>query len=367
MIKEDFMGLKKKVTTKDIADHIGISQSAVSMILNNKSNVSFSEHTRQKVFDTAKELGYQKKKKNSDSTNKPLSKVILIMCPFLSNHYYTTLVHSITERAHDYGYLTFVAPTLRNPSTEQYYLDLVQDDLDTAGIVYLYPTSFLTEVNDMSKRIPIVNIGDKNDAINFDSIHVSSSKPARLVAEHLISLGHRKITYISTPISDIERSRSKRYDALVATFQEHGFGDDCVNIRSLSPGEYNLLSPNLLEYSSGYNLTKQILEEGTDSTAFVGYNDMVAFGILDALYEMKYKVPNDFSVCGFDNISMANMNRISLTTVEHSIEAKGREAVDIIIRIRDSKTKNQPQSFVTKLEFEPFIVKRKSTGKARSN
>ena len=207
------------------------------------------------------------------------------------------------------------------------------DDKNTAGIIYLYPTSFLPEVNEMSKQIPIVNIGDKNDEITFDSIHISSVKPARLVAEHLISLGHRKITYISTPITDIERSRSKRYDALVATFKEHGFGDDCVQIRSLSPGEYNLLSPNLLEYSSGYNLTKQILEEGTDCTAFVGYNDMVAFGILDALYEMKYKVPNDFSVCGFDNVPMADMNRISLTTVEHSIEAKGREAVDIIVRI----------------------------------
>ena len=209
MIKEDFMGLKKKVTTKDIADHVGLSQSAVSMILNNKTNVSFSDSTRQKVLDAAKELGYQKKKKSIEQTSKPLSKIILIMCPFLSNHYYTTLVHSITERAHDYGYLTFVAPTLRNPSTEQYYLDLMKNDMDTAGIVYLYPTSFLPEVNDMSKQIPIVNIGDKNDEITFDSIHVSSSKPARLVAEHLISLGHRKITYISTPISDIERSRSR--------------------------------------------------------------------------------------------------------------------------------------------------------------
>ncbi len=109
-------------------------------------------------------------------------------------------------------------------------LDLMKNDLDTAGIIYLYPTSFLPEVNEMSKQIPIVNIGDKNDEITFDSIHISSVKPARLVAEHLISLGHRKITYISTPITDIERSRSKRYDALVATFKEHGFGDDCVQI-----------------------------------------------------------------------------------------------------------------------------------------
>ena len=55
------MGLKKKVTTKDIADHVGLSQSAVSMILNNKTNVSFSDSTRQKVLDAAKELGYQKR------------------------------------------------------------------------------------------------------------------------------------------------------------------------------------------------------------------------------------------------------------------------------------------------------------------
>jgi LacI family transcriptional regulator len=75
------------------------------MILNNKTNVSFSDSTRQKVLDAAKELGYQKKKKSIEQTSKPLSKIILIMCPFLSNHYYTTLVHSITERAHDYGYL----------------------------------------------------------------------------------------------------------------------------------------------------------------------------------------------------------------------------------------------------------------------
>ena len=122
----------------------------------------------------------------------------------------------------------------------------------------------------------------------------------------------------------------------------------------------------MLEYSCGFNLTKEILTEGTDSTAFVAYNDMVALGILDALFDMKYKVPNDFSVCGFDNIPMADMRRISLTTVEHSIEAKGREAVDIIVRHRESKTKNRPRSFVTKLEFEPFIVKRKSTGKARN-
>ena len=57
------MASKKKVTTKDIAKHANVSQSAVSMILNKKSNVSFSEETRLKVLNAAKELGYEKRKK----------------------------------------------------------------------------------------------------------------------------------------------------------------------------------------------------------------------------------------------------------------------------------------------------------------
>ena len=65
------------------------------------------------------------------------------------------------------------------------------------------------------------------------------------------------------------------------------------------------------------------------------------------------------------NTQYISVMQIKILRQQHSIEAKGREAVDIIVRIRDSKTKNQPRSFVTKLEFEPFIVKRKSTGRAK--
>lgn len=60
------MGLKKKVTTKDIADHVGLSQSAVSMILNNKSNVSFSESTKKKVFDLC-ERAWLPKRRNKQN------------------------------------------------------------------------------------------------------------------------------------------------------------------------------------------------------------------------------------------------------------------------------------------------------------
>ena len=62
-----------------------------------------------------------------------------------------------------------------------------------------------------------------------------------------------------------------------------------------------------------------MLKEHTDLTAIVGLNDMIAFGILDALYEEKYKVPGEMSVMGCDNTLFARMHHIALTTVEHFV------------------------------------------------
>ena len=69
---------------------------------------------------------------------------------------------------------------------------------------------------------------------------------------------------------------------------------------------------------------------GTASTAFIGNNDMTALGIMDAITKLGYKIPFDYSVCGFDNIPLASMKQISLTTIEHATVQKGHEAVDLI-------------------------------------
>ena len=91
--------------------------------------------------------------------------------------------------------------------------------------------------------------------------------------------------------------------------------------------------PNIdSEYKIGYDLTKELLREHNDITAIVGLNDMIAFGILDALHEEKYKVPADISVMGCDNTLFAKMHKVSLTTIEHFVVFKGRDACDIIMK-----------------------------------
>ena len=115
------MGKRNKVTTRDIAEYTGVSQSTVSMILSNKPHVSFSKETIDKVRQGAKELGYKKPVAGVKKKEQALAKSIIVICPLLSNGYYSMIIHSITERAKDYGYTVFTVSTLRDVSQEELY------------------------------------------------------------------------------------------------------------------------------------------------------------------------------------------------------------------------------------------------------
>ncbi|WP_353846042.1 LacI family DNA-binding transcriptional regulator [Clostridium sp. ZBS15] len=354
----------RKITTKDIADYAGVSQSTVSMVLNNRPDVSFSYETREKVLNATKVLGYEKNKKTCSDT--ALSKLIIIMCPSLSNLYYTMLIHSITEQANKHGYSIFIAPTMRNPKLEKHYLNMYSN-LKVAGIIYLYQSTLVSQIKDLVSSAPVVLISDKNEDLDLDSVELNSHKTGYIIGEHLLSLGHKKVAYISTPLLAHEIPRIQRLNGLKKSFYDHNVDIDNIIIKNEDIQNTTKYPLDKTEYLTGYNLTKKLLAEKTDVTAFIGTNDMVAIGIMDALTEMKYKIPNDFSVCGFDNTLLSSLQKISLTTVDHAIENKGTEGVNIILKKINSKSSNsQNRSCIMRLEYEPFIVKRNSTGIART-
>ena len=103
------------------------------------------------------------------------------------------------------------------------------------------------------------------------------------------------------------------------------------------------------EYRIGYDLTKELLRTEKDLTAIVGLNDMIAFGIMDALQDMKYKVPGDVSVMGCDNTLFSKVKKVSLTTIEHFVVHKGMDACDIIMK----KISSRDWKYT---EFEPVSI-----------
>nr|WP_286675371.1 LacI family DNA-binding transcriptional regulator [Clostridium sp. ZBS12] len=358
----------RKITTKDIANYAGVSQSTVSMVLNNRPDVSFSYETKEKVLNAAKVLGYEKNKNNKTCSDTALSKLIIIMCPSLSNLYYTMLIHSITEQANKHGYSIFIAPTLRNPKLEKHYLNMYSN-LKVAGIIYLYQSTLISQIKDLVSSTPVVLISDKNEDLDLDSLELNSHKTGYIVGEHLLSLGHKKVAYISTPLLAHEIPRIQRLNGLKKSFFNNNIDIDNIIIKNEDIKNTNQYPLDKTEYLTGYNLTKKLLAERTDITAIIGTNDMVAIGIMDALTEMNYKIPNDFSVCGFDNTLLSSLQKISLTTVDHAIEDKGTEGVNIILKKINSKSstsKLQNRPCIMRLEYEPFLVKRGSTGIART-
>ena len=97
-------------------------------------------------------------------------------------------------------------------------------------------------------------------------------------------------------------------------------------------------------------------------TAYIGVNDMVAYGIMDALLAQGRSIPGDCSVCGFDNIFPSCFANISLTTIDSCLTEKGRDAFELLMR----KITDQPASATSifQIEYNPKIIIRRSTGPA---
>ena len=183
------------------------------------------------------------------------------------------------------------------------------------------------------------------------------------MARHLLDLGHKHVAYIAPPLTVRQKQRSKRVEGFMKEFREAGLGDNVV-IKAANESIDKDVPGIDSEYRIGYDLTKELLAEERDLTAIVGLNDMIAFGILDALYDEKYKVPGDMSVMGCDNTLFAKMHKVSLTTIEHFVIYKGRDACDIIMKkmkTRQSRYADMEPVSIYHVEYEPKLVVRGTT------
>lgn len=334
------MGKRNKITTRDIAQITHVSQSTVSMILSNNPNVSFKEETVKLVQNTAKKLGYVKpEKKKPVSTQK---KTIVVICPNLSNTYYSMVLSSMILQAAKTNTQIMTLSTLRKNELEKHALAYLKA-IQPTGVVLLYPGRLIKEWNTLSKTIPCIIIGDKPQDLNFDSIELNSFKCGKLLGTHLKQLGHKKIAYISSPLDHSEIGRNLRYEGVKSVIEN-------TQVFFSTTKQFDTYPIENREYENGYHLTKQLLHE--NFSAFIGNNDMTALGILACLKENNIKA----SVAGFDNIPQANYPQIQLTSVDHGACEKGKEAIDLLI----TQTKSERKRIVH-MEYEPQLIIRSST------
>ena len=357
---------RKKATSSDVAKKAGVSQATVSMVLNRKYNVSSSRETIEKVEQAARELDYHLPgRKNKKDSKK--EKLIVVFCPTLTSPYYVLLLQGVEAVANKQGYGVFICNTQRDARLEETYLRMMHT-IQPRGIIYSCNPNpdFQLQVEEMAQTIPLVIISNKEKTTTVDAINQDNTVVGRLMARHLLDLGHRDVAFITPPLTKRQWQRTKRVNGFVKEYEKEGLKDHVI-IKAADESIDSQIPRMDSEYSMGYELTMELLQEGRQFTAIAGQNDMMAIGALDALHEAKVHVPRDVSVIGCDNIFYSGIRRISLTTIDHFVALKGQDACDIIIRKIDAKeqflTDTAPISLYN-IEYTPKLMARRTTGYA---
>lgn len=358
---------RKRPTSVDVAREAGVSQATVSMVLNKKYNVSFTKETIDKVQEAAVKLGYQLPKQHIRKSGKT-RKLLVVFCPTLTNPYYVMLLQGIEALAKERGYGVFVCNTQRDLKIEENYLHMMRE-VQPLGIIYACNPSFGRQVEELSREIPIVVISNRDDEFEIDAVAINNRKPGILMARHLLELGHRDVAFLAPPLTARQHQRQKRVEGFLMEFEKAGLSEH-VLVRAYADSADTVVPDIESEYRMGYDLTMELVKEKKKVTAIAALNDMMAFGVMDALLENQYRIPGDVSVLGCDNTLFSRFHTIGLTTIEHFVPQKGRDACDIILRKiesqRNYKKGDEPTS-IFHIEYEPKLIVRGSTGYPRSD
>lgn len=356
-----------KVSAKDVARYSGVSAATVSMILNGKSG-KFSEKTCRKVIDACNELGYVHS--ISFRANANDDKVLIAVVPTLSNLYFVHAVESMQHRAKELGYSLLTFDTCRE-RTQEALIIRICSCYPFAGIVFLYPPENNLLLQQLELAKPVIHIYEKDmysesNILEFDSVRVGT-----IVAKHLYEYGHRRIAFLSMDFETKQTVRARRLTGLRSVYEKNGLDPkECV---LLCTPEIELPQAKTVPegYELGYMITQKLIERKETVTAIVGLNDMVAMGAMDAIIDAGLSVPEDYSVCGCDNTSIAKYRRISLTSVDSYPVQSGREAIDFLVKKIEhtdflSGIEDNPIG-VTRVEYYPRLIARKSTGPAKEH
>lgn len=354
------MAVRSGPTLTDIAKAAGVSPSTVSLILNQRSEESFSPATVERVTETAAALGYQKRAPKPESRKKGKNfKKIAIICPSVMSPYYAILLQGMEQVARQAGYSTCLFTTYWDPAAEAEALAEL-DPSNTAGIIYGMIPLVPELTCQYSAKIPMVVVGDRHISLNVDMAELNNYNGGVLIANHLIDLGHKHIAYVSTTLDENHSARVKRLEGLRDTFKQRcPEGSVLVRDRKVLPNEE--LETTGIEHKVGYELTKELLSDER-ITAFAAVNDMVAYGVLDALADAGKRIPQDYSVSGFDNLYPSRFRSVDLTTVEHSIEKKGRWAARLLLDKLTSPTADSiSYGGLMRVEYESFLIRGRTT------
>lgn len=351
----------KGATMQDIADAAGVSQSTVSMILNQKSN-SFPAATIEKVMAAATSLNYHFRRAAAPAANN----TVLVICVQATNPYYAAMLQGIDRAAIPQSINIVTSCTYHNAAVESAALQMAIDQ-HFLGVIFLYPPDNEEAYQSANSRIPIVTICDRASRVLGDIVELNNFEAGVLAASHLLSLGHTNIAVLTHSSDRATTSQATRVNGILSEVRQV-VSEDHLLVLTGNNSKAGILEEKCFHYHVGYSLAqnKKLYQNGI--TGLICVNDLMAYGVMDALIERGYRIPEDFSVIGSDNLLFSSMSRVSLTTIEHHPDIVAQSALTTLLNRTHMSSTNQSASSAARfhVQCQPNLIVRGSTGPVRT-
>ena len=308
-----------RVTIRDIAKMAGVSPSAVSFVINDKPGVS--EETRKLVKNIIKKTGFVPNISSRRLVFKRSFNIALVMndenSP-MEDLFYVGIMRGLLKRSKDYGYnIVFTEIDIKN---DEVRLPRLIRQHDTDGVIFLQDCAPAITSAIKSLDIPYVIVDAQEDNPQNISININYELAALTSTSYLIENGHRKIAFIS---------KGSVPNFYMQTFKGFCRALDKYNI-SIPPYWIQITATN---ESDAYGCMKSILESKSTPTAVFCAVDSFAIGAIKCAYDKGYKIPDDISFTGIDNLFLSEYLTPSLTTININKEQLGSLATDLIVKM----------------------------------
>jgi len=337
MAREDRRG--NRSTLVDIAAEAGVSVSAVSKVLNGRTDVAAG--TRARIAGLLREHGYLVPSRLGFG-------VVDLLIGTLQSPWAEELLRGAVEAGNEAG-IGVIVTTVRSPAEFASWLDRAASRGTDGALCVLHLPGSKDMMRTAARRLPLVVIDpaqEPDDGIR--SVGTTNWQGGVTATRHLIELGHRRIAVIGGP-AGLWASQS-RVDGYRAALQAAGIGVD-----------EGLLRRADFTVPGGRAQARELLAVPRPPTAIVAANDEQAFGVLQALAERGLRAPADLSVVGFNDVPVATWATPPLTTVRQPLAAMAATALPLL-RTDPSTAAGEPRH----IELATRLVVRESTGPPRA-
>lgn len=332
---------QKRTTIKEVAKKAGVSVATVSRVMNNQDVVK--DEKKQKVLQAIADLNFVPNPAARTLGKKQVFKVAVIV-PNIMNYALTYIIKGISQTLHNNKVDMMLFNSDENSETEKKTFLSLSEKL-VEGVIFIAQCGPKIDFSQMAKRMPIVLIERAEKTNLVDRLEIDNDDAMRKIIGHLYELGHRKIAYISGETTSYNTQNiTKSFLKAIKEFSIPISEDFYINTS--------------YTFRGGEKGLKELLSKKKDFTAIVCSSNVIAIGVVNTAIKLGYKIPEDFSISGYDSFPEIDVLTPTITTIDYPAYSMGVQAAKLILEKFDTDKSIPLKQEVIKVD----LIKGNSTG-----